>query len=183
MFRYFLQFIKKQYKKHEKFIRQNHVQLANAMDAFKNEVETDIKDNLITIDYYMRDLKTRALTEYDDLWQREQESAQTSQDLLMNGQVPVNSNPGNAHSQTSAASKNKKRKNKKKNESTQNSSSSGVGTNTTFSQYASANDNGIGGGGKKGKKTKASSAKKKEDKLSNEELMKLDTDALCEFIE
>ena len=38
------------------------------MEAFKNEVETDIKDNLITIDYYMRDLKTRALTEYDDLW-------------------------------------------------------------------------------------------------------------------
>ena len=54
------------------------------MEAFKNEVELDIRENPITIDQYMGDLKTRALTEYDDLWQREQESAQISQELLMN---------------------------------------------------------------------------------------------------
>ena len=168
LFRNFFAHIKKQFKENEKVIRENHQEFAKTMDYFCNQIQKDIEKNLINIDQYMKDWKKHALTEYQDLYHKE-------------AQQMCNSD---------SKSKKKKKKNKKTTQTIQGQIPNPQANNTQkqekmqqpqFEQRITIQE--LDKEFQQVKKKRNKKKKAKEGKLTNEELSKLDTDALINYIE
>ena len=63
-----------EFKLHEPLIRENYPVLVTALECFLEEVSEDMRENHTKIDVYMRDLRKHALSEYEELYRKEQEN-------------------------------------------------------------------------------------------------------------